>query len=226
MKIDTSAAKPPLKLFVREAAGADLKEVLVAHACGECRIVKGSEQEALECHGVRRCDCGAEIAENYYTACDACRAKHDAEKDSARVAAATRVPESATEHLYCDCCEKFFDDSTELFDEHRDFDRSLPTFAWATDPIHGFSIDAERIVYDALEQADINTDCEPVSAEKMALLQGFIDEWRKTALEGSYYTSSTDTLVDLAEARAAFILRWPAADDSAIDNRAHTGTLP
>lgn len=214
MRLDTSKAKAPLKLYVDGPNG--MKQQLESHVCGECLIVKPSEREALECHAIRRCDCGEEITENYYTACDSCRAKHDAARYAERVAAARRIPEAETEHLYCGCCEEFFDSSAELFEVHQDQDRPLPSFAWATRPV-ALSMDAAAAVEAALKNSEIDTDeISEISREDMRDLQVQMDAWCAKSMRTGYYVWDTGVGVDLVEARSKYLAENPEPDEGAV----------
>jgi hypothetical protein len=200
VKIDTSKAKPPLKLYVREGEGTELKEVLVAHACGECRIVQIDEKHALECHGIRTCDCGAVIEEHYYTACRPCRERIDRERDTARLAKAKRVLEGEASMLFCDCCEKFFDASAELVDDHFNSEREIPDFAWACHE-EGLSIDMAQVLANELERANFYEDA-AFTVDAELELQGLVNAWLLKHPMVSHFPG--DEVVDLSEAKAVF----------------------
>ncbi len=195
MIIDISQSKPPLKLFVQIDGG--FKEQLEAHACGECKNIAPSEQAARECHGIRRCDCGEAIAENYYTACAACRAKHDQERDAAQLANAKRVPESSASALYCMCCERFFyDGAAELIETHQQEDREIPEFAEACEE-RGLTFDTERVLADAIESAefDSETSSDHFGAADVLELDLLLKEWLARHPLANHFP--TGDLVDL-----------------------------
>src|SRR3990167_1515228 len=139
---------PVLPLLV---AGREPRTV-VAYACGKCGVVKRTEVEAAQCCEPRICECGTEIAENYYTACSKCRAIKEAASAEAKYAKAKkiRLADYETEWLYCDCCEEYYSDSSELFDRHADDGTDLPSLAWACEK-KILALNATDILVNALE---------------------------------------------------------------------------
>ncbi len=186
MIIDTSQSKPPLKLFVQTGEG--FKEQLEAHACGECKNVAASEQAARECHGIRRCDCGEAIKENYYTACAACRSTEEQKRDADRIANAKRVSEVNTSALYCECCERFFyDGSEELIETHRDEGRAIPEIAWACDE-QALKLDAEEILQGSIDSQEFNEETQ-FSAAQVLELHVLLQEWLSRNRVTNHFTT-------------------------------------
>lgn len=165
----------PLALVLR---GGD-PEKIVAHACGECRIVKASEQDARECHAVRLCDCGAEIEQKYYLACSFCRsvnrAKERRQKEAAAYLSAAKVSWRDWDGpVYCEGAgQEVFSDIDEFTDHFENEEEQLPVYVWAT-ITRKLSIRAEDVVDIAL---DDHHDDAPEQVGDLEELQSSLDKW-------------------------------------------------
>lgn len=112
--------------------------------CGICRNVHRTEAQADECCAPYKCIyCGTEIArETHRTACPACIAAKDREKEAARFAAAEKV-ETWDGWIYSEGHgnnEGFFRDLDELRewieDECDDGAPEMPEYVWTCDAIN------------------------------------------------------------------------------------------
>ena len=179
---------------------------VVAYACGKCGVVRKTEAEASRCCEPRVCACGTGIAETYFTACSKCRASQEATRAEAKHAKAKkiRLADYELEWVYCDCCEEYYSDSSELFDRHHDDGTDLPSWAWACEK-KILSLNASDILVNALE--DFHEEAyDNIEAGAIAKLQVAMDAFCDEQEVTSYY-GSDDTAVLLDEERAAFLSR-------------------
>lgn len=170
------------------------KDKVVAFACGKCKTVASSPEqfigdaaetlelarEAARTHcGPWHCACGAERGQ-YRTLCDACTraeyARRDREREAICIAKATpvRLEDYGEDMVYVDGGDYL--SAEELQD--RIADGEAPELVWGCTEI-GLSLDAERVIRDALELGEHHEDAHEglaVGAEKA--LQRALNEWR------------------------------------------------
>lgn len=188
--------KPILELVLKESP-----DKVVAVACGKCRIVKFNKEVAESCCIPRTCPCGVEIPlDSWRVVCIECDNKAMLARLANRVNKAKRVLESTTSGLYCECCDQHFHDSWELFEQHNDMDKDLPTWAWAT---YGetLSLDMEQIVRDRVDSDGFHEDVgEGVDYTQ---IQAQVDAWIEA--QGLSSLMPSDDIVDLTMDRLDFL---------------------
>ena len=146
---------------------------VVAFACGACRIVAPSRPLAISCCAPRACEtCGAEPPARWLK-CAPCRARLDAERERALFDAATKVPLAEYDHEMV-CTEPYGGDDSYVATEDWDDEGEEQDWAWACVPLPWPRLDADDILYSALE-GDFPEDArERLDATG---LQKLLDEW-------------------------------------------------
>lgn len=155
--------------------------------CGECRIVKRTQQEAEECCSPRLCrHCGKAIEKAYHLACDACikdQWKKDAEeKRLARMAKAKRC--DPAENVDC-----WYDDDSNkyLFGE---LEEVLCDYEEGTEPEVLYFCRAQKLTLDAtdiLDRIEESLELEDeigLAKDYADSLQAVLDAWIEANAKG------------------------------------------
>jgi hypothetical protein len=123
-------------------------------ACGACRLVYGERHAAFgitaeSCCTEAKCDrCGAGLGctvnRRSYTFCDQCRRNHEAEREAARFAKATKLTpgefaasEAGGWMLYSNSADRWFVDLDEADDHFSDYEEpERPAYLWCSRPVN------------------------------------------------------------------------------------------
>lgn len=213
---DPNKANPPLELIIK---GGDPEKVAV-FACSVCRLTARSEEDAKMCCVPWTCEtCGKEI-KSY---CEECSRKKQQVKDQATYDKATKVKysEYKGQMLFCDHCDEYFWD----LDGYLEHDESpdIRTWAWGTYQ-QAFSLDAEDIIQNQLENGDFNEDAfESVPGDAIKEMQSFFDGWVvKNPLNS--YMQDHSIVVDLEKEVMEFLKE--NADDAPTDAGSDNASNP
>lgn len=184
----------PIELTVR---GTDN---VVAHACGKCRIVARTREEAERCCEPLTCDgCGA-VIKSY---CMPCAEARLAAQEAERFAKATKVAaaEYDGEYLFVedfaggDAGEGYFSDEGSLRDACASRDCEVPAYAWAC-VARRMSLDADDVVESALESQEAREDAvDGISPLAMFELAAFLIGWAEKHGPVSYHPDYSRAIV-------------------------------
>jgi hypothetical protein len=101
--------------------------------CPECKLVKANQKDAERCCQPVICDCGKEVEEKYWTACNACRKLKDEAREKARFDAAEKVTDWDGP-VYSDGLgynDGYFSELDALYEDIEPED--LPNYVWCCD---------------------------------------------------------------------------------------------
>jgi hypothetical protein len=172
-------AEPIIELTIR---GTDK---VGAVACGECRIVALNREAAASCCVPRRCECGAEASSRWDATCRECatrKAREERERDLAREAAKLADCENTIADaeysgpVYLEGLggsgDGYFANVGELIDHCQQMGEPVPARVWACHINRGFTIDADSVLEDALQDhhEDAHEQCD-------GDLQAILDAW-------------------------------------------------
>jgi hypothetical protein len=132
--------------------------------CSGCRVVAKTQEEAERCCQPVKCNlCGREVGETYWTRCEACRNKAEADAERQRFEKAEKVTSydgpffSESISGYQD---GFFTNISELFDYCADEEIAVPEYVWASHPFPIVDADVDSIIShigESLEDFDSKT---------------------------------------------------------------------
>ena len=130
--------------------------------CSQCEQVFANRDRAQDCHGVRLCECGAQV-ERYYNQCQECTndrfLKQEAEKEADRFEKAnkTQPEESVGESMFF-YREKYYHDIQEVIDDCEP--DSKPEYVWPCKNVGVPEVDLEDVTCDLIdnmwEDADVS----------------------------------------------------------------------
>lgn len=168
---------------------ADGKTAGIYH-CEKCRIVKRTKAEADQCCAPVKCaDCGSENVPKYYTVCDACRHKKEADREAERFAKAEKVTEWSGA-IYSDgrgWNEGFFANVEDLEDwlaceeEDDGSQPDRPEYVWTCDDKPFCQLDYDHIIENAIQEA--YEDWEPDSITGADALKAAIEAFNEANKE-------------------------------------------
>lgn len=179
----------PLALYVFD------KTEIIAYACGVCRIVRKTHEEALSCCAPRLCACGVQIEESYYTACKACREEAERAREAEKFEKAEKIlaAEWSGAAMWCECCSEYFSDVESFIDGHDD--PSMPRYAWDCDSIP-LTLDAHEVVEQALEHQEHHEDAgDKVGDSDLKTLQEAMDKFSESVGITSWFASNKRAVI-------------------------------
>lgn len=155
---------------------------VVAHACGQCRVVTRSQEDAERCCAPRRCATCGETLEHSY--CEPCWWKAQKKAEADRFEQATKVPAAAYDGPLLaegveggDWGDGYFSDEAALRDACERHNRAVPAYAWACSSTR-LTLDAKDILDDSLEQQEAREDAiDGIAGSAIEELQAFLTRW-------------------------------------------------
>lgn len=194
---------------------------LVAYACSECGILysvlsdtDGARDQALKasmaCCPPRKCtQCQSRPVLRGQPVCEVCAAANERNIETARFAAATKVPEAqwtgpvywlnapfAGDHggFFWSSIGQLRKDLGERNQQRAASGQpvvSMPAYVYATKSIP-FKVDGRAAVLEALEA---HSDTVEIAGDQVAALQAFLDEWAKKQVVQSYDEDLTKAVI-------------------------------
>lgn len=188
---------------------------VVAYACGKCRFVMSSKEEAEGHCKPRLCDdCGKEVSSSYRTICESCRTEHRKKKVESLVEQAKKVSwddydgpvyiedEEGNCFTNTSCGEGFHSSpegaADDLVDDWCNLKPPLDVFhVWGVAEIP-FYISASDVIENELENS--HHENAEVSGAAVKEFQDFLDKWCSEQEVVSYEADYTVLITGVQEA--------------------------
>lgn len=175
---------------------------VVAYACGKCRYVKHSKEEAESCCVPEVCSCGAELR-GYVKKCSSCqRAEYDA-REAEGLAKAPRVTFAQYDGtcLYHD--DEYYSDLDSLLDHCEEEGEEPPSLVWGCAETTFAVPSASDLISDECERQELHEEAaESFSAAAVAELDAALSAWAAKHASSCVSYFQGKIAVDLSEVLA------------------------
>lgn len=157
----------------------------------------------------RICDCGTLVEMRTLLYCNACRAKHEVEREQVRYKHAKKVsPLEYNGWIFADGYgdDGYFTSCEHLRDHCRIWGKQLPTYVWTCNALE-FAMDADCIIDQALDEHHEDAS-DNISDAARGALQYMLDAWTEKQGIKSYFTDH-DVAVVIPDEWIAESMKWP-----------------